>query len=603
MSTNDHFKADDFNQAIDELMTGSKTPDTRSVPTEDMRLANELLELSRSTVPEVVYEQQLERRLLQEAGQRTRRKRPVVNRRWVYASAGMALTAAVAFMAATLLGGRIPVPDNGIVGVVPSATSPIQTPEPTTPTEPQEQPLLPLLAELTGRGIGGQGGLTPEGLTLALETTLPSGPQALTVYSLGEVEVLTLDAARDVGAQFALGGDIYMPLWMADPQAVADIGHNSYFVLEGPRQVMLEGSESWEYVDRDGSLYYQGHFRDPVALPSEAEAQAIARSFLQEYGLLLPSSSTSLSGNVVRFYTTTVEGYEFSEPYAWISLGDGGKLESVRYRLFPTQSLGEYTLRTAEEAYAILTAGNPSDEIWFSSLPNLLPWGAFGNMNPQYWVRSRADGQSVDLFGEPMVLLPTTNGQQPYVQLQGIELQGMQAEIANFVIDMGGPIHAWGTIEQAAGYQILNVAGWEAGEVVNVPGLIRTSGGEDRLEGHDGQVYILPNLPTDLMDGTEVFVQGGVVGGILDWDLIQVMPDPTQRGGRPYGTPMGVGHIQEVELIYYAPPADYAPADARQGVDYRAILPVWRFRGHDDGGAGFEIYVQAVATLGEIPNE
>jgi hypothetical protein len=595
-------EAEAFSQAIDARMTGSQKPDPTNVPVEELELAGEMIELARGAVPGAGFATELERRLLREADRRKRAPRPVTVRRWIYAGAGVVAVASVALLAVMLLGGRAPVPDSEIAGGVSSPTMPMQTTEPATPSTPQEPPLLPSLAELTGRGVGGQGGPTPEGLTLVLETSLPGGPQALMVYSLGEAEVLTAEAARNIGAQFDLGGSVYMPLWMADAQAVADLGHNTYFVVDGAQQLMLEGSESWEYMNREGSLYVQGHFREPAALPGEGEAEAIATGFLEDLGLWMPSSNVRLSGNVVRFYAVFGDGYELSEPYAWVELGDGGKVESVRYRLFPELALGEYPLYTAEDAFAMLNSSNHGDETWFSGVGNLRAWGEFSGMNPHYWARSYADGEQANLFGTPLVLLPTTTGQEPYVQLHGIELQGMQADLADFVIGMGGPVHVWGTVEQASGYAILHVTGWEAGQVVNVSGWIRTSGGAARLEGNDGQVYILPDLPADLPEGSEVFVEGGVVGGMLDWNLIQAMPDPGQPGGQPGGA-TGVGHIQEVALVYFAPPVGYAPPEARPRVDYRAILPVWRFRGQDDSGAAFEIYVQAVDSSGVYSDE
>jgi hypothetical protein len=104
----------------------------------------------------------------------------------------------------------------------------------------------------------------------------------------------------------------------------------------------------------------------------------------------------------------------------------------------------------------------------------------------------------------------------------------------------------------------------------------------------------VPDLPADLAAGAVVFAQGGLVGDSLEWHTIQEAPvDEGGNGGN--GGEGGMAVVEQVELIYYIPPADSIPPDSTLEFAYRCAQPVWRLSGHTDQGLAFEVYVQAVA--------
>jgi hypothetical protein len=225
--------------------------------------------------------------------------------------------------------------------------------------------------------------------------------------------------------------------------------------------------------------------------------------------------------------------------------------------------------------------------------------------------------QRADLFGSLRVLYPAEQGAALYVTMNGLVLAGdpgaLQALVqANQALvrssgDTEAPVHVWGQVQDTGGYLTLEVEGWENGftmdpmagwqDASGAPyywsGTIEREGEQGLLLTDSGRAVQVPDLPADLADGTAVFVQGGLAGDNLEWHTIQeALIDEGGNGGN--GGEGGMAVVEQVELIYYIPPADSIPPDSTLEFAYRCAQPVWRLSGHTGQRLAFEIYVQAV---------
>jgi len=110
----------------------------------------------------------------------------------------------------------------------------------------------------------------------------------------------------------------------------------------------------------------------------------------------------------------------------------------------------------------------------------------------------------------------------------------------------------------------------------------------------DGRTIHLPDLPEDVADGTQVSISGGQHGDGLEWYVIQEMSYAVP----PLGTMSSEVQmtVEQVDLVYLALAPNVIPPDRFADLGYRAVQPVWRFRGHSDQGEAFEVYVQAVQS-------
>jgi hypothetical protein len=164
-------------------------------------------------------------------------------------------------------------------------------------------------------------------------------------------------------------------------------------------------------------------------------------------------------------------------------------------------------------------------------------------------------------------------------------------------------VHVWGEVQDEGEAQTLRLEGWEPAEETYWWGTVRRQGDVAMLIADDGRTIQLPDLPADLVDGTQVSVSGGQVDDRLEWYVIQEMsfaePPPEPRVADAHQNAAQLT-VEQVDLVYLALPPNVLPPERwadphSDAAGYRAVQPVWRFRGHDDQGTTFEYYVQAVA--------
>jgi hypothetical protein len=511
---------------------------------------------------------------------------------------------------------RTPLPTEAIVSTStlaptkapPTVTreTPTATPSPLPPSTPLPPLELPRLAEWGQGGVGG-GGLGDPLLTtgtLELDTTLPDSPTHMTVYVQRVPEAWTPASAAEMSARLGLKARVYQSLQLAAQQG-SDAPQQGpwpgYLVVDGTREVLFEASGIVRYRDRSRSSYTEGRWQEPDSVPPEQEAVRAAEAFLNGAGLLDGDYRVSASGDTVSFYRVLDGTWTLTEPFAQVTVWADGHVGEARIWLLALDEWAQVPLISAQEAWDVFAARQPDDRLW--QVPyrrvEMPPWGEWQHANPDLWVRTYQDGQQVHRFGLPRAWFPTADGDTPFIALGDLVLAGDISPLADHILqqhiaEQRSYLHAWGQIQQQGEVQMLVVEGWEPAIESYWLGTIRRQDEGDVLITREDQVLQLPGLPDNLPAGTEVAVLGGVVDETLEWHIIQQVGYAEMPPAR-ITDPQWV--VEQADLVYLVLPPDVVPPEPFAEVTYRAVQPVWRFRGHDELGTAFEVYVQAIRDM------
>lgn len=633
MKTHAKNQADELDRYLTKLQSGEKAPAPEALPESEILLLRELVALSEHTGPEAAFASSLERRL-RSAEQRSAASALKQSPVWIGRQVPLSLAAAVILIVLSLLafpsmahrllkagsnliaqldgapssallnqtpaGEASPGPSSGKPS--PSAGTQAVAGEPTLmPTAAfVELPSLPQLATMLAGQYGGAGADSPRKVHYVLEATLPEGPASISAYIRNIPQPLEIKYIYEMAKRFGVQGKVYMPQWMVSQGATQAEGtRRNYIAIEDPIQILFEGTEMIQYLDRSRSLFFEGHWYPPQSLPPMEQAIRVAEGFLQDSGMLSAPYEIVAGGDEIRFYHILEDAWSLSEPYAVVTVSPDGQVSQVTYRNFNLQNAGEFPMLSSQEAWEILSSGEPSGRIWFSQKPAPI-WNEWLHANPRFWAREYGNGQQADIFGPLHILYPVQPGADAHVVIDNLVLKGdLQPMIEAYqtlvqaTLDAQAPLHVWGLVRQADGYQILQVEGWEPVDQFLWSGTIRREGDRGYLQMQAGESLRLPNLPFELVEGTSVFVNGGRIGDGLEWSLIQEMPvdvSPIVGSGETSLT----AHVKQVELVYFVPPLDGLPPEALSDFGFRSLQPVWRFGGHTEEGRAFEAYVQAV---------
>jgi len=476
--------------------------------------------------------------------------------------------------------------------VPPTSQSPVAisfTPQPI----PAQPPTLPSLVDALGTGYGGSGaGNLPQGLPLTLATELPIGPTEVTANYRLENTPLTFEEASQIAAQWGLSAQLYMPAWMQS--VTPDQVERSYIAVDGMQNLSMWNSEL-SYTDLAIFPIYGGHQFPPSGLPPSEQAVSTATQYLTERGYLDYPYLVDLSQynyGLVSF-NRFLDNLPIKYHAASVKIDPLGQVGSARVSREEYQAVGTYPVLSAEQAWDLLVAGQPSDQISISSYPAQ-------DGNPQYWGRVYTAGQAANLFGAPTYLLPTETGAAPYVLLNNLVLAGDMSGLLEFLQTNPGYIHAWGEVQEVDGTRQLQLAGWEPFDEFSgyFDGSVRRTADGAFLELGDGSQLSLPDLPTDVPADIPLYAQGGLVDNTLEWFILQV--HPADEGQMPPDLSLAQAVIDKVELVYLAQGVSNLSPDMAPDPASRMLVPAWCFSGHitNAGGADltYRAYVQAVTN-------
>jgi hypothetical protein len=348
------------------------------------------------------------------------------------------------------------------------------------------------------------------------------------------------------------------------------------------------------------------------------QAAPIAESFLKDRGLLdfeYEIRHPVWDSNTVEIYRV-INGRTINVAEYTVSITVAGQILSVSYNpLTQLQALGDYPLRTAAEAWQLITTEGidyqrsyyityPGPNYEYPEEPEVVD-GPY-----KYWQRQYQDGDSITLISSPQVYRAVNGDAAPRIQLDQFLLSG-NSDILNAISDtVGQQIQVTGIIRgTGSGAQMIEARDWSIIEYVEYQyqtGTIRRADGQFYLDADNGQTYVIPNAPEDLADGERVNVNGWTIeaGNVFNWNGIDryIEYDPSVEelaidSGvyEPYK--IGRVEITSVDVTYL-----YSPV-YEEGQAYPTVLiqPAWRFKGNTDTNEIIEIYVQAVADDFVVP--
>ena len=456
------------------------------------------------------------------------------------------------------------------------------TPQPV----PAQPPALPALAQSSALGYGGSGGGSlPEGMPVSLGTELPTGPAEVTAYYRLENTPLTMAEASQLAAQWGLEPQLYLPLWMLEvtPEQI----ERSYYAIAGMQMLSIWNNEL-SYSNLAVFPSYEGHQYPQSGLPPAEQAEAAAAQYLTERGLLDYPYQADLSGYAygqVNFYRL-LDGMRIDYPAAYARVNPQGQVGSAWTNRAEYQSVGSYPVISAQQAWELLLAGEPSERLRVSYYPAQ-------DQNPQYWGRVYPAGESAHLFGRPVFLPAAELGAAPYIQLNNLILAGDLSGLAAYVQSNQGYLHVWGEVQEVEGARQLVLNGWEAFDEFSgyFNGTVRRTAEGDLLELEDGRMLRLPGLPADVPAGTLLYAQGGLVGDTLEWFILQV--HVASEGQMPPDLTQAAAVIEQVELVYLIPGLDNLAPEQAMDPAYRMLLPAWRFSGRITTPEGVEMIYRA----------
>ena len=598
------------------------TPDQPGYPS---GLAGELLRLAKGTSPDPAFTARLELQLRQAGKAGAKASHPswwhalwqsnlperkfAMKRLLAYTLVGIVLFA----IAWATIPSLLPSPTETQVAL---ATPPTQTPAttpltPLTPTAvpptprqplainftpqplPSQPPSLPSLVDALGGAYGGSGaGYLPQAIPLSLATGLPTSSDTVVAYYRLENSPLTLDQASQLASRWGLEGNLYMPPWMQS--VTPDDLERSYIAVAGMQSLSMWNGEL-SYHDLSIAPIYEGHQYPQTGLPPADQAVELASQYLLKRGLLGYPYQAVLSSYAYGLVTfdRLLDGIPLVSQSASVTLNPQGQVGSAWVNREEYQQVGNYPLVSAQSAWDLLSSGQPCDQISVSYYP---AQGA----NPQYWGRVYLAGQEAQLFGAPTYLPATEPGASPYVQLNNLVLTGDLTGLLEYLQSGQGYIHAWGQVQEITGIRQLLLAGWEpfdefSGYFNGI--MLRTTGG-DFLELEGGSQLALPDVPSDVPSDIPLYVQGGLVDNTLEWFILQV--HPSDEGQNPPDLSQAQAVIDQVRLVYLAPPLGSQSADTASNPAYRMLVPAWEFSGQLINAGGIDMtyraYVQAIAN-------
>jgi hypothetical protein len=589
-------------------------------------LAGELIKLAESTEPDPAFAARLELQLRQAAEVGSKASRPgwlsalwqtfslperntSMKRLMLYALIGIVLFAIVWVSLPSLF----PSPTRTqVVQATPPTKTPVPTPiSPLTPTVipptsqspvainftpqpiPAQPPTLPSLVQALGSGFGGSGaGNLPQGLPISLVTELPASPAEVTAYYQLENTPLTLEEANQIATRWGLNAQLYMPFWMQS--VTPDQTERSYIAVDGMQNLSMWNREL-SFTNLVIFPIYGGHQYPQTGLPPSDQAATTATQYLTERGYLNYPYEVDLSQynyGLVNF-SRLLDDLPINYHTASVKIDPQNQVGSALINREEYQAVGSYPVLSAEQAWEILVAGQPSDQLSISYYPAQ-------DGNPQYWGRVYPVGQVAHLFGAPTYLLAVEPGDAPYVLLNNLVLAGDVSGLLEYLQKNQGYIHAWGEVQEVDGTRQLHLAGWEAFDEFSgyLDGTVRRSADGDFLELSDDRQLVLPDLPTDVPADIPLYAQGGLVGDTLEWFILQV--HPADEGQMPPDLSLAQVVIDKVELVYLAPGLSSLPPGKAIDPAYRMLVPAWSFSGHitylDGTDLIYRAYVQAVAN-------
>ncbi|MBG0784947.1 MAG: hypothetical protein H0S79_07570 [Anaerolineaceae bacterium] len=462
-------------------------------------------------------------------------------------------------------------PDNEIAQPEGNTTEVAEQPTETVAAEPptDQSPIEKLLISFFGSTAqaqgGGSGSFGSEELTLT--AAFPESPSEAVVYEQVVEDVTSAEQAKAFASQLGIEGEVFLIPYEG--------GGFSYVVTDGIQEVTIINSTTYFVYLADFGV---GISSSAAPLPL-SERVEIAETFLQEHGLLdfeYQMDETLSQDNRVVF-TRILNDYpllitDTYNPFIEVRINSTGEIAFLIYRLNKVNAIGNYPLRTAQEAWNLVLE-NPNDQrVQYTIEP---PEMSYRTVLPA-WQRSYAIGQKIDLYSYLSLYKSAEANTEDWVtageftlegDLEGLieaynnppELTAEQLEkISEGIISEKHAIgwnrffHVWGQSRQDEnGARYLTVEGWEVSPMPDetLYGEFKSVNQQIVFVDEDNQQWEIPALPDNTPMDTWVTVRGvrdNTQVNLFLWNMIQVEPveDPFSQGGGGGGGDSGGGPME-----------------------------------------------------------
>lgn len=482
--------------------------------------------------------------------------------------------------------------------LLPTAVLPATLPTSQTAIDPANpSPPIPtdgraLLPSLLGQTITNDTAQTAVGIvmtnpfansTFNLQATLPPPAPETAVWRQIPQPPLSAQQAQQLAQQFGFTGPLYsQALQPTDPQ------NPIYYAFDGTRALIIDVWGTTYEADTTALATYQ---------PTDfATALPIAEQFLQQYPLVDFPYVLQPTGNGDVALFRQLDGRRLNQPELVIAVNNAQQVASVSYNtLTDLQPVANYPLISAEEAWQKLQSGSAANQLDYQINDIPLP-----SLNQQSWHRTAPTGETVQLYGWPISYQPVGQDGPPHIQLMPYILQADAPLLDEIATAVGQQIQVTGQVD--ADGRTLQATAWKPAddiEPLNLEGHIRYQGEQVLFDSEDGSSYQLAQPPTDLADGTAVFifawqVQPTEAEPRLIWERI----DALTTLGLPDEVAVDISqvNITTVELAYYVTYlfAESASTPGQLASPTLLLQPVWAFSGTAVSGHELTIFVQAV---------
>lgn len=408
------------------------------------------------------------------------------------------------------------------------------------------KPLLPLFGASSVKAAEQSGGSKPE-TEFIFQVDFPSSPASVKVFEQKPNPALTAQDAHAAALRLGIDGQVYFTDYRNSRP-------NSLTLIDGSAMVTFSASTYnftyQTFADRTSDEFSRKNL-------SPDERAKIVEDFLKKNGYLdFPYVTAADPFNEMIINIEPLYGdYPLAEGGSEDSISAqvlaNGRILTLAYRIIEIQEVGEYPIRTAEEAWKIISEnrfdGRTQEKYGFMK-PAQYPAG----QTKTEWVRPLTIGSHVDIYGFLRVLRPLESGSVPWISIDNIPLSGdlqtFYKELTSSGADTGSNMpgqvapladlyHVWGIMQQGkrAGEIILQVEGWERSSQIyqTISGSIERTDGKAWISGDDGKRLWLPDLPGDVPEGISIRVDGVVLSDPdrMEWNLVTLAPIGGGSGG------------------------------------------------------------------------
>ena len=403
------------------------------------------------------------------------------------------------------------------------------------PTElPTEQPAQsPANTPVPPQGVAN----SMPGIQFSFATDLPASPNQISLYRLELAEPLNADSARQVAEQWGIQNPV---VYDPGPSESPD-----YIILD-----VSDGVNEMRFINfAEQFLYwpnYAGVLDDNGPILPFDQQVSIATQYLQDLGVLTGPYRTIpvaeerskvrfvqlLDGNPVIYGIGTNRG---SSEWIDVAVDSAGQVSEITYAHHNFQSIGQYPILTAQQAWQRFASENTLQHANYAVLSTKRP------VTYQSWAHnlSYLSGQTVDIYGYVSAATPVRPDDPVRVTINNLTVN---TEADTF--SSANPwdfIHLWGEIaQQDNGSLSVEMQGWEVSLLSDdiLTGTIQRQGDQGLFSTKNGE-YLLPDLPANYPDGALANVRGVIIRGsppTFEWSTIDTGEIPFY-----YGTVMSCG--------------------------------------------------------------